>query len=130
MTSPRRATNQRLTKVAPRTSATTPLPVPTTTPQSSMSCHGRVMKTVNPTPAARKQSAAASVRRTPTRSMTAAANGPISPYRTRLIDTAPAIVARDHPNASSSGTMSTPGVARMAAATSSVTKVTAATIQA
>ena len=40
------------------------------------------------------------------------------------------IVARDHPNSVSSGTIRTPGVARSPAATSKVRKVTPATIQA
>ena len=40
------------------------------------------------------------------------------------------IVARDQPNSVSSGTIKTPGVARSPAATSKVTKVTPATIQA
>ncbi len=39
------------------------------------------------------------------------------------------IVARDHPNSCSSGTMSTPGVARIAADTSRTTKVVPMTNQ-
>jgi hypothetical protein len=42
---------------------------------------------------------------------------------------APEMVARDQPNSCSRGTMSTPGVARMAAETSSTAKVVPATNQ-
>ena len=42
MASPRRATNHRFTTVAPSTSAAIPLPMPTITPHTSTSCHGRV----------------------------------------------------------------------------------------
>jgi hypothetical protein len=39
------------------------------------------------------------------------------------------MVARDHPNSCSSGTITTPGVARIAAATSSTANVAANTYQ-
>jgi hypothetical protein len=48
----------------------------------------------------------------------------------RLMKTAKEMIARFHPNSCSSGTISTPGVARNPAAPISATKVTAATIQA
>jgi hypothetical protein len=70
------------------------------------------------------------VRRTPRRSISAAAKGPISPYSTRFTEMASEMVARDQPNSPSSGTISTPGVARMPADTSSTAKVTAATTHA
>jgi hypothetical protein len=47
-----------------------------------------------------------------------------------LIATAAEIEAFDQPNSPSSGTISTPGVARMPAVTRSTKKVTAATTQA
>jgi hypothetical protein len=66
-------------------------------------------------------------RRTPKRSISAAANGPVRPNRIRFTDTAAPIVPRLQPNSSSSGTISTPGVARKPAAASSVRNVTATT---
>ena len=42
-TSPRRATNQRVAMVAPSTSAVMPVPMPMTTPHSSISCQTFVM---------------------------------------------------------------------------------------
>jgi len=47
-----------------------------------------------------------------------------------LVEIATEIVARDQPNSCSKGTISTPGVARMAADVSRTTKVMARTIQA
>ena len=55
-------------------------------------------------------------RRIPNRSISAAANGAVRPNRIRFTDTAAEMVARDHPNSSCSGVMSTPGVARNPAA--------------
>ena len=62
--------------------------------------------------------------------MTDAANGPMRPKSAMLIATAAEITARLQPNSVSSGTISTPGVARTPAVTSSTTNVTAATTQA
>jgi hypothetical protein len=42
-TRPRRAANQRVAMVAPSTSAVMPVPMPITTPQSSISCQSCVM---------------------------------------------------------------------------------------
>ena len=78
-TTPRRSTNHRLTTVAPSTIAVIPVPAPTTTPQSSTSCQGAVIRVVKATPAATTASDTRIVRRTPSRSISAAANGPISP---------------------------------------------------
>ena len=66
----------------------------------------------------------------PKRSISAAAKGPITPYNSRLTPTANEIVARDHWNSCSSGTISTPGAARTPAVSTTIAKVTAATIQA
>ena len=79
MTSPRRAANQRATTVAPSTRAVAPLPVPTTTPHSKISCQDRVISGVRATPYAMQPSAMSIVRRSPNRSITAAANGPMRP---------------------------------------------------
>ena len=57
----------------------TPQLAPTTTPHSSMSCQDCRIVGVNATPAAVTASATAIVRLTPKRSISAAANGPISP---------------------------------------------------
>ena len=62
--------------------------------------------------------------------MTDAANGPIRPKSAMLIATASEMAARLQPNSASSGTISTPGVARMPAVISSTMKVTAAITQA
>ncbi len=79
MTTPRRSTNQRLTTVAARTSASVPLPSPTSRPQVSTSCQGVVMSDVAATLADSNASAAITTRRTPKYCISAAANGPISP---------------------------------------------------
>ena len=51
-TSPRRSSNQRVATIAPITIAVSPVPTPTTTPQSNTRCHSRVMNSapINPTP--------------------------------------------------------------------------------
>jgi len=130
MTRPRLVTNQRPATVAASTLAIAPVPRPTTPPHSTTSCHGAVMTTVSAEPAAHRQSATSTTRRTPYRSIAAAAKGPVRPNSTRLTLTASEMVARDQPKSSSSGTISTPGVERNPLASSSVTKVTPATTQA
>jgi hypothetical protein len=65
--------------------------------------------------------------RIPKRSISAAANGAINPYKTRFRLTALDISVRRQPNSSSSGTISTPGAARNPAAPISATKATDAT---
>jgi hypothetical protein len=66
----------------------------------------------------------------PNRSISAAANGAVSPYSARLTETASPIVPRDQWNSWCSGSISNPGSERKAAAPMIVTKVTAATNQA
>jgi hypothetical protein len=112
------------------TPAIEPVPVPTTTPQSSASCQGVRISVVSPTPVAISRRAQMTTRRTPKRFMNAAANGPESPNSSRLIETATEMTARLQPNSCSSGTMSTPGVERMPDAASRVKNVTPNTIQA
>ena len=78
-TSPRRATNQRPVTVATSESAIDPVPSPTSTPHSRISCQLVVMKTVSPLPSATTSSAHMTTRRMPKRSISAAANGAVSP---------------------------------------------------
>ena len=79
------------------------------------------MKTVSPLPSAISTSAPLPPAQIPNRSISAAANGEIRPYSSRLIDTADEIVACDQPNSSCSGSISTPGTDRKPAAPISVT---------
>ncbi len=79
VTSPRRAVNQRLVTVAAKASAIEPVPSPTSRPQQSSSCQAAVIHTVAPEPTAMTTSAPATIRRMPKRSMSAAANGAVSP---------------------------------------------------
>jgi hypothetical protein len=79
VTSPRRATNHRDVTVATKASAIDPVPSPTSTPQHRISCQLDVMNTVRPLPIATTVSAAATTRRIPNRSISAAANGAVSP---------------------------------------------------
>jgi hypothetical protein len=76
---PRRATNQRLTMVAPSTMATAPLPTPAITPQVATYCQLCVMKADSPVDAAISSRARLIVRRTPNDCISAAANGPVRP---------------------------------------------------
>jgi hypothetical protein len=78
-TRPRRATNQRPVTVATRDSAIDPVPSPTRKPHSSTSCQLAVMNTVSPLPVAVSSRAPTTTRRTPKRSISAAANGAVSP---------------------------------------------------
>src|SRR4051794_24682889 len=129
-TSPRRATNQRPVTVAPSDSAIEPVPRPTSRPHSSTSCQLAVMNTVSPLPVAVISSATTTTRRMPKRSMSAAANGAVSPYSAMFTATAAEMVDTDQPNSACSGSISTPGTARNAAAPTSARKVTPATHQA
>ena len=128
-TSPRRAENQRVATVAPSTSAVSPVPTPTTTPQSRMSCQTRLIASEARSPAAMMASAISTIRRTPKRFMKAAANGPSTPNSASRIASAEEISAVCQPNSSWRGTMNTPGAPTAPAVTSMVRKVTAATTQ-
>ena len=88
------------------------------------------MTVVRRAPVATVISAPTVTARTPKRSISAAANGPVRPKRIRLMETAIEITARFQPNSFCSGTIKTPGVARKPAAPMRAMKVTAATIQA
>ena len=130
LTRPRRATNHRVETVATNAMDIDPVPMPTSSPQHSSSCQLAVMNTVNPLPAATSSSATVTTGRMPKRSMSAAANGDINPNNVMLIDMAEPTVACDQPNSMCSGSISTLGTDRNAAAPSMVTNVTAAMIQA
>ena len=79
MTTPRCAVNQRLTMVAPSTSAVMPVPEPTRTPHSMTSCQEADMRVVSATAVDTRSREPAMTRRTPKRFMSSAANGPIKP---------------------------------------------------
>ena len=80
ITTPRCRTNQRLATIAPKTRASEPVPMPTAKPHSSHSCqalgHHQGQPGAERRPAT---SAAATTRRTPKRSISAAANGAVRP---------------------------------------------------
>jgi hypothetical protein len=88
------------------------------------------MNTVAPLPMPTNVSAPAVTRRMPKRSISAAANGAVSPNSTRFTPTAADSTHRGHPYSASIGTISTPGAARNPAAPTSATNATAATSQA
>ena len=88
------------------------------------------MTVVSSAPDATVTSAPTVTVRMPKRFMSAAANGPVNPNKRRLMKTAKEMTARFQPNSCSSGTISTPGVARNPAAPMRATNVTAATIHA
>ncbi len=79
ITSPRRATNQRFTKVADSVSAATPVALPTITPQISTICQVAVIIDDRATPVPITTSAVRMVGRRPKRCIAAAANGPVRP---------------------------------------------------
>ena len=123
------STNQRLAIVAAKTSAIDPAPVPTPIPQSAHKCHGCVIKIVEDELIATTMRADITTLRTVNRSMSAAANGATKPKSSTLIDTAKETCERDHPKASSSGTISTEGADLNPAVAIKVKKVTVAAIQ-
>ena len=125
-TTPRFWSNQRVATIAASTIDVTPVPAPTSTPHSSISCHSACMRVEAATEAASSSSAPSTTRRSPQRSITAAANGPINPKSAMLTATAAEMTARLQPNSPSSGTMNRPGVARTPAVISRITNVTAA----
>ena len=129
-TRPRRAVNQRVATVALSTMAVQPLPMPTNTPQVSMSCHSSVMKVLSATVALSRPSANMTTGRIPKRCMAAAAKGPMKPKMKMLIPIAAEMLARVHPNSPSRGTIRTPGVARTPAPVMRTRKTSATTIQA
>ena len=129
VTKPRLATNQRFATVAAKTSAIEPVPTPTITPQVAINCQGAEIKMVRKAPIEIVVSADITTLRIPNFSISAAANGDIKPKRRTLIATAKEISERDHPKATSSGTIRTDGAERKPAVAISVAKVTATAIQ-
>jgi hypothetical protein len=127
ITRPRRSTNQRFAIVAANTIAIEPVPSPISTPHVMSSWNDSVMNTVSPLPSATISSANVVTVRMPNLSMRAAANGAVSPYRSRLMLTAKDMTLVDHPNSSCSGTINAPGAARKPAAPMRATKAVAAT---
>ncbi len=79
ITRPRLVLNQRLTMVAPSTVATAPEPTPENTPQVRSRCHGSVINRLSAVEPDINTNDASSVRRSPIRSISAAANGPVRP---------------------------------------------------
>ena len=79
VTRPRWRTNHRLVTVATKVIAIDPVPTPTSSPQHSTSCQACVMKTVRPLPSETRTSAPTTTTRNPSRSISAAANGEITP---------------------------------------------------
>ena len=130
ITNPRCLTNQRLATVPPNTSAIEPVPIPTTIPQDANNCHGELINIVLNEPTVTKVSAVRTTLRIPKRSMKAAANGAIKPKSNTFTAMEIEISSRRQPNASSSGTTNTEGVARTPAVTTRTKKVTNATGQA
>lgn len=129
VTNPRLATNHRFATVAAKTRAIEPVPVPTITPHVAINCHGDLIKIVNSAPIETVVKADMTTRRIPNFSISAAANGEISPDRRTLIAMASDMSERDQPNAFSKGTIKTEGAERNPAVTIKVTNVTATATQ-
>ncbi len=106
-----------------------PVPAPISSPQVRIKCQAVVASTDRPAPAAISSSPTQTTRLMPNRSISAAANGAISPYSTRFTLTAADMVLIDQP-ASCRGTINTPGAALKPAAATSVANATPATTQA
>ncbi len=130
VTRPCLALNQRPETVVAKAPAIEPLPSPTRTPQHRISCQLCVIRTVRPAPVEMVSSAQTTTSRTPKRSISAAANGAVSPYSVRLTETALAIVACDQPNSLFSASIIRPGVERNPAEPTRTSSATAATTQA
>ncbi len=79
VTRPRCLTNHRLATIAPKTSAIAPVPTPIGTPHRNQSCQAESITRVSPAPRETTASASATTRRIPNRSISAAANGAVSP---------------------------------------------------
>ena len=130
VTTPRCTVNQRPATTGTSTMEITPPPSPATSPHSTVSCQVAVISGVAAAPATIRAREASTVRRTPQRSITATAKGPIRPYSSRLIPKAKEIAPALQPNSRCSGGSSTPGAARMPAEAASTSSVTPATTQA
>ena len=129
-TSPRRSTNQRLAIAVARPTIPAPDPRPTNTPQVRYNCQISVMKPLSPAPITSNTIEISTVRFRPIVWISPAAKGPTSPNSRMFSDTAPEITPGLQPNASCSGTISTPGVARTPTEARMTTNITATTTQA
>ncbi len=128
-TRPRRAVNQRLATMAPRTSAVRPVPAPSSTPQSRNSCHSCVTRVASASDTAMKTEAVTMTRRRPKRVMNIAANGPIRPKSTKRTANTDESCSVLQPNSLLSGGNMAPGRPSAAEVVSMAMKVTAATTQ-
>ena len=131
LTRPRRATNHRLVMVATSAIDIDPVPTPTRTPQSITSCQASVMNTVSPLPAATRVSAighhpayAEAVHQRGGERREQPEQHQVDRDRERRWCRATSRTRR------CSGSISTPGTERKAAAPTRVTNVTTATTQA
>ncbi len=84
----------------------------------------------SPAPITSSTIEASTVRFSPIVWINPAANGPTSPNSRMFSETAPEMTAAFQPNASCSGTISTPGVARTPTEARMTTNITATTTQA
>ena len=129
MTSPRRDANQRLETTAPSTSAVMPLPSPSTTPHSTTRCQSCVTSPAISIPPPTSASATLTTARTPKRSISTAANGPIRPNSAKRSARAEEIWLVDQPNSCASGCSIAPGRPSAADMNSIVRKVSPAITQ-
>ena len=106
-----------------------PVPMPTTTPHSSINCQNFVIRSESIRAESTTNSARRVTLRTPKRLCRAAAKGAINPNRMKRIDSAEDISAVVQPNSFFSGTIKTPGAPTVPAVIKAVRKVTATTAQ-
>ena len=116
--------NQRVATVALSTSAVMPVPKPTTTPHSRISCQIFVTPSDSNRLAVTIEIEISATLRRPKRFRIAAANGAISPNSISRIEIAVEISAVVQPNSFCSGRMNTPGAAPAPALTRAIRNVT------
>lgn len=128
-TRPRRPAPARSATLAASAVEAAPVPSPTPSPQAAATCAGEPASAVPAAPAPASTSAPTTTRRTPSRSISAAANGAVTPYSTMLIANATPIDARDQPRSSCSGTRSSPPKVVKAPVVTIAAPATATTVQ-
>lgn len=96
--------------VAAKVNAIEPVPKPTSRLQPSMSSHGSLISVVSAAPAATAVNAASATRRMPNRSISAAANGAVTPYSAMFTANVRLMVPCDQPNSWCSGPRSRSGI--------------------
>ena len=116
--------NQRVAIVALSTKAVMPVPMPTTTPHSRISCQTWFMPSDSTSAVTTVNSAVSVTLRRPYLFISAAAKGAISPNRMKRMESAEEISAVLQPNSFCRGTMNTPGAPTAPAETIAVRKVT------